>query len=230
MLSTPDSKSRRLAKNKPESSSPPDTRLTTADLSDRQLLFIEEYMVDYNATRAATRAGYTDEYDSAAVQGHRLLSNAKIAIIIKERQKQKLEQLGVTSDRVLAELAKLGFSNMADYMNVDGDGLPHLDFSNLTRDQAAALTEVTVEEYWDEGAPAPMKEGDKKQAFGRPVKKVKFKLSDKRSALVDLGKHLRLFDEVDRGGLTNDMIFMKEMGRIFAEHALKEKQANAITV
>jgi hypothetical protein len=74
---------------------------------------------------------------------------------------------------------------MRDYMRTGPDGDPVLDFSALTRDQAAALVEVTVEDFKDgrgEGA--------------RELRRVKFKLADKRAALVDMGRHLGMF--VDR--------------------------------
>jgi phage terminase small subunit len=74
---------------------------------------------------------------------------------------------------------------MADYMRATDGGDPYLDFSALSRDQAAALQEVTVDRY-TEG------HGEDK----RDVKRVKFKLADKRAALVDLGRHLGIF--VDR--------------------------------
>ena len=72
---------------------------------------------------------------------------------------------------------------MADYMKVGPGGDPYLDFSALTRDQTAALHEVTVEDYVDG-------RGDD----ARDVKRVRFKLYDKRAALVDLGRHLGLFE------------------------------------
>jgi phage terminase small subunit len=91
---------------------------------------------------------------------------------------------------VLRELALIGFANMADYMRAGPDGDPYLDFSALTRDQAGALSEVTVEDF---------KEGRGENA--RDVRRVKFKLADKRAALVDLGKHLKLFtDRVEHTG------------------------------
>jgi phage terminase small subunit len=81
-------------------------------------------------------------------------------------------------------MAKLGFANMADYMKTGPDGDPYLNFGELTRDQAAALVEVTVEDF---------KDGRGENT--RDVRKVKFKLADKRAALVDLGKHLGMFTE-----------------------------------
>jgi phage terminase small subunit len=59
-----------------------------------------------------------------------------------------------------------------------------LDFSGLTRDQAAALVEVTVENFLDG-----------RGETAREVRRVKFKLADKRAALVDIGKHLGMFVE-----------------------------------
>ncbi len=153
------------------------------DLTPKQERFVQEYLVDLNATQAAIRAGYSAR--TAHVQGSRLLTNARIASEISIGRASNTEKLGVTQEMVVSELKKLGFSNMLDYMRVGPDGDPRLDFSSLTRDQAAALTEVTVDEYTDG-------RGDD----AREVKRVKFKLSDKRAALYDLGKHLGMF--IDR--------------------------------
>jgi len=90
----------------------------------------------------------------------------------------------VSAQRVVLELAKLAFANMADYMRVGRDGDPVTDFSNIDRDQAAALSEITVDDFI---------EGRGEDA--RAVRRVKFKLHDKRGALVDLGRHLGLFPE-----------------------------------
>ena len=85
---------------------------------------------------------------------------------------------------VLRELALLGFSNMQDYMRAGPDGDPYLDFSDLTREQAAALAEVTVEDFTD---------GRGKDA--RDVRRVKFKLADKHAALVSMARHLGMFND-----------------------------------
>jgi phage terminase small subunit len=81
----------------------------------------------------------------------------------------------------LRELARLGFSNMLDYMRVGDDGDPYLDFSDLTREQAAAIAEVTVEDF---------KDGRGEDA--RDVRKIKFKLADKKAPLELLGRHVGL--------------------------------------
>lgn len=96
-----------------------------------------------------------------------------------------IERTAITKERVLTELAKIGFANMADYMRAGADGDPYLDFSAITRDQAAALIEVTVEDF---------KDGRGEDA--RDVRRVKFKLADKKGALVDIGRELGMF--IDR--------------------------------
>lgn len=160
-------------------------------MNDKQQRFVDEYLIDLNATQAAVRAGYSPK--TAMVQGCRLLRNVQVAAAVAEGQRRKAEELNITASDVLKELVKLGFSNMQDYMKAGPDGDPYLDFSELTRDQAAALVEVTVEDY---------KEGRGDDA--RDVRRVKFKLADKRAALVDLGKHFKLFtDKVQHEGTMN---------------------------
>lgn len=151
-------------------------------LTPKQARFVDEYMVDLNATKAATRAGYSAK--TAADIGRQLLRKTPVARAIAERQRVISDRTGVTAEAVVAELAKIGFANMQDYMRAGQQGDPYLDFSALTRDQAAALSEVTVEDF-------VVGRGDD----ARDVRRVKFKLHDKRAALVDLGKHLGIFTE-----------------------------------
>jgi phage terminase small subunit len=151
-------------------------------LTARQQRFVNEYLVDLNATQAAIRAGYSKK--TAKSVGSENLTKPDIAAAIAARQAKVAAKLEITQERVAAELAKIGFANMADYMRGGGDGDPYLDFSNLSRDQAAALAEITVEDF---------KDGRGEDA--RDVRRIKFKLHDKRAALVDLGKHLGMFKE-----------------------------------
>ncbi len=160
-----------------------DRELRAKKLTPKQRRFVDEYLVDLNATQAAIRAGYSEK--TAYSTGSENLKKPEIAAALAVAQDKRAERTQVTADRVIAELAKIGFANMADYMRATPGGDPFLDFASLTREQAAALQEVTVDDYV---------EGRGEDA--RDVKRVKFKLADKRAALVDLGKHLGLF--VDR--------------------------------
>lgn len=151
-------------------------------LNAKQQRFVAEYLIDLNATQAAIRAGYSEK--TAKQIGSRLLSHVDVTAAIASGQAKIAEKHGVTVERVVSELALIGFSNMQDYIRINSEGYPYTDFSALTREQAAAIGEVTVEDF---------KDGSGKDA--RDVRRVKFKLSDKRAALVDLGKHLGMFTE-----------------------------------
>jgi phage terminase small subunit len=124
-----------------------------------------------------------------------LLGNVGIQSAISEAQKKRSERTNITADRVLEELAKIGFLNMQDYITVQGDGTAYIDLSTLTREQAAAIQEITVDEYT---------EGRGEDA--RDVRKVKVKLYDKKSALDSIGKHLGMFvDKHELSGVVSVM-------------------------
>jgi phage terminase small subunit len=146
----------------------------------RQEIFIREYLKDLNATRAAIAAGYSEK--GARVQGVRLLTNANVKARIEELLAKKTDKLDITVEKVLGELSKLAFANMADYTKAQPDGSAYVDLSNLTREQWAAVQEIQTEEYV-EG------KGDD----ARNVRKVRFKLTDKKGSLELLGKYLKLF-------------------------------------
>lgn len=151
-------------------------------LTSRQAAFIREYLIDLNAAAAARRAGYSER--TADRIGHDNLRKPQIAEAIAVAQSQRAERTEITADRVLAEIAKLAFANLGDYFNLASGMDPYIDLSNITPDQAAALTEIQVDDYL-EGR------GDD----AREVRRVKIKMADKKGALELLGKHLGLFTE-----------------------------------
>jgi phage terminase small subunit len=153
----------------------------SSKLNARQQLFVAEYLKDLNATQAAIRAGYSEK--TARQIGARLLTNVVIAEAIATKAQKKIDRIEITSDRVLNELAMMGFANMLDYISVQ-NGDAFVDLSQLTREQAAAIQEITVEEY-SEGR------GEEK----RDIKRTRFKLGDKRGSLELLGKFLKLFTD-----------------------------------
>lgn len=148
--------------------------------NSRHERFAQEIAKGKSASEAYVKAGYKENRHNAAA----LAREKHIVTRVQEILGRAAERTEVTAERVLRELALIGFANMQDYMRVGPDGDPYLDFSGLTREQAAALVEVTVEDF---------KDGRGKDA--RDVRKVKFKLADKRAALVDIGKHLGMFVE-----------------------------------
>lgn len=144
-------------------------------LGARQSKFIDEYMVDLNATRAAIAAGYSKK--TAAQTGWENLRKPQIAGEISQRQKKLSNRLEVTAENVVNELAKLAFANIGDFYTIR-DGRLEIDTNALTDPmKAAALTQVDIID----------------KPSGDQI--IKIRLCDKRSALTDLGKHLGLFAE-----------------------------------
>jgi len=71
-------------------------------LTLKQDRFIDEYLIDFNASRAATAAGFSSR--SAKVQGSRLLTNVNVKLSIERRQKATEKRLQVTRDNVIQGL------------------------------------------------------------------------------------------------------------------------------
>jgi len=153
-----------------------------SELTPKQQAFVLEYLKDLNSSRAAISAGYSTK--NSNVTGPRLLANVRIASEIQKAMDARAKRCEITADRVLREIALLGFSNMGDYIQIQKDGSFFVDFSKLTREQQAVIQEATVEEYM---------EGKGENA--RQVRRMKFKLADKGQNLERLGKHLKLFVE-----------------------------------
>jgi phage terminase small subunit len=139
-------------------------------LTAKQQRFVAEYLIDLNATQAAIRSGYSAK--TAKQIGCENLAKPDIAAAIAAKRAKIADKLDVTAERIICELAKLGFSNMRDYLSDEGKLSMPLD----DRDKMAAVGEYVVE--------------------ATPLgTKTRFKLADKRAPLVDLGKHLGMFVE-----------------------------------
>jgi phage terminase small subunit len=173
------------------------------NVKERYNTFAREYVLDFNATRAASATGYSEA--TAHVQGARLLKHAKVQQIIAKLVEKRAEKLDLSADKVLNELKLLGFSNMLDYIRIT-DGEAYIDLSNLTRDQAAAIGEITSEVYVDHY------EGTGADKHPINVKRTKFKLVDKTKNLELLGRYLKLFHE-DRSPAVQINLTLNETDR-----------------
>lgn len=71
-------------------------------LTDKQRRFVDEYLVDLNATQAAIRTGYSEK--TAYSQGQRLLKNVEVAKLLSERAANNSEKLDLSAERVLRGL------------------------------------------------------------------------------------------------------------------------------
>lgn len=156
-------------------------------LNPRQEDFVYEYLIDLNATQAAKRAGYSEK--TAGQIGHELLKKPEIQNAIAALRKKRAQRYEITAENVLAEYAKIGFSNMDDYVDTETNDLPVIDMAGLTRDQLAAVSEITVDTRYEyEGR------GADRECVGT-IDRVKFKLYDKTKGLDALAKNLGLFEK-----------------------------------
>ena len=89
-------------------------------LSAKQQLFILEFLVDKNATQAAIRAGYSVR-TARKIATENLSKPVIKAAIDTEIEKQKA-RITFTADQVLEELARVGFADMKDFVEIDEGG------------------------------------------------------------------------------------------------------------
>ena len=158
-------------------------------LTDKQERFCKEYVIDLNGTKAAIRAGYSEK--SAKEEASRLLTNANIEARVKELQSGIGERLEITADMVVKELWALGVYNVKDFVK-DDNTIAQL--ANLERDTVKPVTGIKVTEktvHFDGGEETTVT--------------TELKLADKRAALVDVGRHIGLFEKDNKQKATPDV-------------------------
>lgn len=174
-----------------------------AKLTEKQKIFVNEYLIDLNATRAYKSAYKSCKKDeTAAVNGNRMLRNAKVKEYINKRMKEREIRTEITQDKVLQELAMIAFSNGTDFAKVVEkpiilNGIPVLDEEGNQRTYRDVELELTDN--------LPM---NKKKAI-TAIKNTKFGIAietaDKVKALELLGKHLGMFkDKLEVSGNINN--------------------------
>ena len=115
-------------------------------MTDKQRLFVSEYLVDRNATQAAIRAGYSPK--TAYSIGSENLTKPEIKEAIQERLDHIEDELGITRDRILREYANIAFSDITDYVRiVDKDercALAFIPTEDLSPGQRKALQSIKM--------------------------------------------------------------------------------------
>ena len=168
-------------------------------LTAKQQRFVDEYLIDLNATQAAIRAGYSER--TARSISNENLTKPDIQAAIEKGMQARSGRVEITQDMVLRELAKIGFSDIRKVVRwgetqvrmVDGEddgpedmvpyhGLALIDSTEIDDNTAGAIAEVS------QG-----KEG------------LKVKLHDKKGALVDIGRHLGMFSAPQHSALEDEL-------------------------
>jgi phage terminase small subunit len=165
-------------------------------LSEKQKRFVSEYLIDLNATQAAIRTGYSAR--TAQEQGSRLLSNAMVQAALAERQRKLAAKFELTQERVVAELVKIGFSDIRKIINWRSNVTSMVEDEETGESRMAVTNEVQLigSHEIDDDTAAAISEISQTDKGG-----LKVKLHDKKGALIDLGKHLGMFkDQVEHSG------------------------------
>lgn len=138
-------------------------------MTPKQERFVEEYLVDLNATQAAIRAGYAAS--GARTEGTRLLADANIADAIAALKVERSEKTGIDAAWLLKRLADEALADVGDLYEADGRIKSVHDWPLIWRQGLVAGLEV---ETIGEGA-------------GRLTK---VKLSDRIKRIELIGKHI----------------------------------------
>lgn len=146
-------------------------------LNKKQQRFVEEYIVDLNATQAAIRAGYSAK--TAYRIGHDLLQKTSVSDAIQKAMAERSERTQITADAVLLELARLAFSDIRKAVTFGAAAVTIKESIELDDATAAAISEIS----------------ETRTQFGGSKR---VKLHDKVKALELAGRHLGLFEK-DKG-------------------------------
>lgn len=164
-------------------------------MTNKQKAFVDEYLIDLNATRAY-KAVYKNvkSDDAARASSSKLLTNANIKAYVEKRMKDREKRTEITQDKVLNELAQIAFANGSDFAKVvekpllDNAGQPIIDSSTnepiYYKTVEMALTDELPEEK-------------RKAIAGIKMGKNGIEVStcDKVKALELLGRHLGMFSD-----------------------------------
>jgi phage terminase small subunit len=111
--------------------------------NDRELLFLAEYMKDWNGTQAMLRAGITTKPSVAKVYASEWLLRPHVIAELSGRRQLLMEKHDLTLDRLLEELRRVGFANISDLIQWDANGLTLRPSSTLPECQLAAVAEIS---------------------------------------------------------------------------------------
>jgi len=158
-------------------------------LTNKQRMFVQEYLCDLNATQAAIRAGYSEK--TAGAVGAENLTKPEIATAIQEAMDKRSKRTDLTADMVLTELKSMGFSNIQDAFDEQGRLLP---VWMMDRRVAASISSIKV---------------SSKTVYGTDPIEIEhvteMKFWDKPKSLEMIGRHLKMWNDV--GSKENPLTF-----------------------
>lgn len=169
-------------------------------LTPKQQRFVDEYLIDLNATQAAIRAGYPER--SARSVGQENLTKPDIQAAIQTARQAQQERTQITSDRILQELALVGFGDIGQILDFSGSSTRMRPANEIPEKARRMIGSIKVKRYW---------EGDGDEC--REVEITEFKLWDKMSALEKLCRCNGMFvDRHEHTGKDGADLIVKVLG------------------
>jgi phage terminase small subunit len=145
-------------------------------LTPRQLRFVDEYLLDLNATKAAARAGYSSR--TARQAGAENLSKPVILGEIAERTRALAERNEISVDAFVRDLHERVHADAADIFDADGNLLPTEEWPAVWR--RGLVTRLKVEEERLNGSVTR--------------RRISIRFADRTPLKYLLGKHLGEFE------------------------------------
>lgn len=139
-------------------------------MNRRMQLFVNEYLVTLNASEAARRAGYASRH--AGLRGHELMRRPDVQAAIRDAMDARAKRTGISSDRVVEELAAIAFSDLRNILDWSTNHVRLRPASALTAADRAAIKSISV------------------RIDKRGCGHVRVRLHDKFAALMMLERHL----------------------------------------
>ena len=115
-----------------------------ANLTPKQQRFVEEYLIDLNATQAAIRSGYSEK--TAKSIGQENLTKPDIQKAIEEAQNKRQEQTQIDAAYVLKRLVEIDQMDVLDIMDDDGNVKPLRDWPKIWRQYISNIETISMDD------------------------------------------------------------------------------------
>lgn len=115
-----------------------------ADLTEKQELFCQRYLIDFNATKAAKEAGYSE--DTAYAIGWENLRKPEIQARIAEIRQQVGSAFNITKERIAQELSRIAFSDLRAAFDEEGNLLTPDKWPD---DLAATISSIETDQLFE---------------------------------------------------------------------------------
>lgn len=179
--------------------------MTKTKLTNKETIFVDEYLIDFNGTRAYMVAyPRTKNKNTAGVKAFQLLRKDKIDAEIKKRMADRIRRTEIKQDDVVREFAKIAFANVSDFVKVVTIETPYDDIDPETGELVERVSQQqrvcikNTDELTDDqkAAISSIKQG----ANG-----IEIRFHDKNDALTALGRHVGMFrDKLELSGTINN--------------------------